>query len=98
VSGGDVLARTETPMEATTEPTTFTATFRLTHIMPTVPSFRGTSEVVSVTESSAKLAFNVGLCKAMQTAGWHAFVCGTIEVRHLETGKTWIVTVAGGEE
>lgn len=62
-----------------------TATFKIT------PAAPGKPEQLSVTDSSAHLAENVGLVRAMQSAGWLAFICGSATVLHVESGESWTV-------
>jgi hypothetical protein len=79
-------------MDTATAPETFTARYQT---RPLHPDGRTGSliDTHEATESTQKLAETVGLCRAMQQAGWSATVYGAVEVRHVESGKTWIVRV-----
>lgn len=63
-----------------------TATFEITPARP------GTPERQTCTEDDERLAVNVGLVRAVQAAGWAAFVYGQATVLHVESGRTWSIT------
>lgn len=62
-----------------------TATFKIT------PAAPGKTEHLTATEDTERRAINVGLVHTMQTVGWLAFVYGSVEVLHVESGNTWTV-------
>jgi len=75
---------------ASASPESSTATFTIT---PVVSGHRRRAATITATEENPTAAFNVGLIKVMQEAGWHACLYGTVEIRHVESGRVWVVTV-----
>ncbi len=64
----------------------FIATFE---INPAPPA---TTQVIITKEETEGLAINVGLVRAVQAAGWDAFIFGEAKITHVESGRCWTLT------
>jgi hypothetical protein len=64
----------------------FTETYVLT------PAAPGEAQRLSVTEPTLALARSVGQVKAVEQAGWLAYVYGTCTIRRTSDGKTTLIT------
>lgn len=58
-----------------------------------VVSPTGDVETIIAKEEEEKTARGVGLCKAMQNAGWTALVYGSARVFEVGSSREWHITV-----
>ena len=64
----------------------FIATFEINPAPPATP------QAIIAKEETESLAIKVGLVRAVQAAGWDAFIFGEAKITHVESGRVWTLT------